>query len=1101
MKKIFIFIALLWASVSAVHAQQDTTTFFGKSNYMFQHLDKNQISSGLMSDYGVEFMDLANNDGVSLNSANFVGLQEWRLLYASLYSAQINGTAHLEYLDAINSRVLNYISLSQPITLAVMHYNYQSMRSDAVSANLVSVANDQMYDVAGRSQSPYQNRQVFAVAPLRQTAVLGNNPMIFRPDMFFSNTGKTVSSIGIDAGESGNYQTVGFNTPFSLNFTQAGFVSIAVRITYTDSSVAYAHTKLLITPLPEGSGDNLINAKGGQVGTQRFGSGNGSFPVRESVTASKNYLGNLASGDITVQLSVNNGTGQIRKPLIVVEGFDIDNSFDFNSFARSIGVDDNQTPPGYVSLNYGLDEISGYDLIFLNFANATDYIQRNAYLLEKVIEIVNARKINLNGVRQANVVMGLSMGGLVARYALRDLEVNNISHETRLFITHDTPHHGANVPVGFQAAVQHLAPFKMVNADLGGGFPYIRDIRWDDMFPDIITAKAAFNTAAAKQMLIQRYQLNTTSYNLSADNSMSQAFFNELDNMGWPQNSKNLTVSNGSCSGTTIFPANSRIFEIIGDRPMSYGGNLWRSALMSIAAPVSPIAIYGGNVNPLSLLVQFPLSLISTKSSVNLDFRVNSVPEGGTGELYRGDLFVKRKLLWIVNSNSFILKTRINSTPEMLPLDNAPGGTYDMLHFGIDPNIITNSLPPFFQGINAVVKQPKFCFVPTVSSLAITNPWQNLKNNLCQSINCLSASGVNNYYAPQQNQLHISFAQPTADWILKWQDPAFSCSKICLANLSISGADQICESGAYSIANLPAGAVVKWKVLDGWAGSISDVNSPQMILSRDDYGFVLLGAEISGGMAGCDVTELQPVRILVGNPFMVSIAETSSNGLGGGSDLCNHAYDYDDYANTFTVTLNQLPSDLNLNLQVNVEYQMWGPDGLVLQGTMANFTQNPFRAFSLPAYMDPGFYNLDLRVSGISGCDTPSEWYETGFYYKNCGFAKALENMKVYPNPAADRLIVSLPEGSIDTRENSPQENKMAPGQSVVFQKSAKTDAKNSKLKNTLILYDDKMKVVAQQVVTGKDTALDTSLVPNGTYYLHFTLEGTVEKRQIIIKH
>lgn len=95
---------------TCVYAQQDTTNYFGMSNYMFKYLDKSQVTTGLMSDYGIELMDLAGYNGVTLDTTDYVGLQEWRLLYASIYSTQINGTANMEYLDTINSRINNYIS-------------------------------------------------------------------------------------------------------------------------------------------------------------------------------------------------------------------------------------------------------------------------------------------------------------------------------------------------------------------------------------------------------------------------------------------------------------------------------------------------------------------------------------------------------------------------------------------------------------------------------------------------------------------------------------------------------------------------------------------------------------------------------------------------------------------------------------------------------------------------------------------------------------------------------------------------------------------------------------------------------------------------------
>jgi alpha-beta hydrolase superfamily lysophospholipase len=61
-----------------------------------------------------------------------------------------------------------------------------------------------------------------------------------------------------------------------------------------------------------------------------------------------------------------------------------------------------------------------YDIIYVDWGIGTDYIQNNAELLKKAIRWVNQNKIG----SEKNVVLGQSMGGLIARYALKDMEDN-----------------------------------------------------------------------------------------------------------------------------------------------------------------------------------------------------------------------------------------------------------------------------------------------------------------------------------------------------------------------------------------------------------------------------------------------------------------------------------------------------------------------------------------------------------------------------------------------------------------------------------------------------------------------------------------------------
>ena len=103
------------------------------------------------------------------------------------------------------------------------------------------------------------------------------------------------------------------------------------------------------------------------------------------------------------------------------------------------------------------------------YKKGNDYMQRNAYLVEDVIKWVNSVK---QGTQQ-NVVLGQSMGGVIARYALRDMENQLAStgnqtwnHKTNLYISHDAPHQGANMPLSIQYFARHLID-QFVSTPLG----------------------------------------------------------------------------------------------------------------------------------------------------------------------------------------------------------------------------------------------------------------------------------------------------------------------------------------------------------------------------------------------------------------------------------------------------------------------------------------------------------------------------------------------------------------------------------------------------------------------------------------------------------
>ena len=95
---------------------------------------------------------------------------------------------------------------------------------------------------------------------------------------------------------------------------------------------------------------------------------------------------------------------------------------------------------------------AGYDVILLSFANGLDFIQNNAQV---AIACINKA---MSVTKAPLVVGGLSMGGLITRFALASLETHGFPHNTRLFFTVDTPHGGAYTNLADQWLAHYLSP-------------------------------------------------------------------------------------------------------------------------------------------------------------------------------------------------------------------------------------------------------------------------------------------------------------------------------------------------------------------------------------------------------------------------------------------------------------------------------------------------------------------------------------------------------------------------------------------------------------------------------------------------------------------
>lgn len=227
-------------------------------------------------------------------------------------------------------------------------------------------------------------------------------------------------------------------------------------------------------------------------------------------------------------LILGKGNKKITNPYIIVEGIDFLNNQDFDSHLKLYNNGNKSNTNLNNSLVYNL-YINGYDVIFLDFDNATDFLQKNAMLLVELINSLELQKNNL-------VVMGYSMGGLVARYALTWMESVGQNHHTRLYISHDSPHKGANFPLGIQELLD-------IMRDNTGIYSFVFDM-----------LKITFETnmPAARQMLVYHY-LN--SYDGKARPSNDKiSFFEELfqlnpESNGYPTIPLKIAISNGNYNG------------------------------------------------------------------------------------------------------------------------------------------------------------------------------------------------------------------------------------------------------------------------------------------------------------------------------------------------------------------------------------------------------------------------------------------------------------------------------------------------------------------------------------------------------------------------
>lgn len=212
----------------------------------------------------------------------------------------------------------------------------------------------------------------------------------------------------------------------------------------------------------------------------------------------------------TAWVYFGNGNPRLTKPVILADGF--------NSGPSTLEFSWNVLEAKDFGLISALRE-RGRDVVLLGFTERSASILDNA----KVAESAIMRTI---GERQGDIplaVGGFSMGGLVTRYALAQLETQRMDHQTALYWSYDSPHRGAWIPLALQAFAH-----------------YSRD--FDPRFSNQI------NSPAARELLAW----HIADWNDPPEVSKERAVFLEaLARVGsWPMRPRTIGVANGLGNGT-----------------------------------------------------------------------------------------------------------------------------------------------------------------------------------------------------------------------------------------------------------------------------------------------------------------------------------------------------------------------------------------------------------------------------------------------------------------------------------------------------------------------------------------------------------------------
>jgi pimeloyl-ACP methyl ester carboxylesterase len=644
-------------------------------------------------------------------------------VYHEIQRADFNN--RLPKLEVIR-KAATLASIKNQIPLSVLITDFESISENDLQNKFNLNASNQL-ELKNNETLELEKHVINIIAPIVAKSKTNEVTFVLNSDLIFNTTSREIKSIFYSK-ENSSWQKINQNQPFTVHFAANGTQELALKIEFTNGTSS------------EESISFEINAP-----TLAYRNTN-SVMAASSLTASIPYQGFGETAPVFGQgeyeIFLDNVDGVLDKPIILVDGFD--------------PGDTRNTTTIYDLLNYGTNQNfaddlrnQGFDIVVLNFPTYTipgttividggaDYIQRNAFILVALLNQINAQKVGT----EKNVVIGPSMGGLISRYALRYMEMNNMEHDTRLYISFDSPHQGANVPIGFQHLFNYMAYGPLGNAAVQ---PIVDGL---------------IKSPAARQMLIDHmeghlqsgsaFEFNTASASLLPTGSPNyrNAFQNELNTMGFPTLTRNVSISNGAGNGTMNYSPN---FEV-----MNHTFNVTTTQRAIINLRFTPAANQTNQVSR-----------------------------------FRGQQFVV--VVWITGFESLA-----NSKAPTFSdgVDTAPGGRFDMTGFagdlGSDP-ILTE----FFDNLNA----DYFTFIPTWSSMAISNT-QNLYTPVTSSsVSPFVASSI-----PTINENHITFnAQNVAFALNEIVNPPLSISNAELESIWVQNpVENVIEINAnYSLENV-----------------------------------------------------------------------------------------------------------------------------------------------------------------------------------------------------------------------------------------------------------------------------------------------------------
>ncbi len=551
------------------------------------------------------------------NTNDTIDSDTWYRVYSECFYMAYDTTV-LQYDETIYDQAAN-LGIDT-IPMGIMDFEFHKLKPNALTTGnyfTFDVINNTIQDIPNRPDEPYDDKNIFSAAPLFASSLTNEITFLISPAFIYKDIVNSIYYAGLP------YELyVDFGDGTGKHFFDPNIPTYYNARYPSGSQYAYIETTIEIDGQVRKLSRSVL-----QLGknSQAFSRPDNSYsPPGSNITVGVfNHCAN--SGD--------------TKIVIYLAGF---NALDFiPKYRRTAGaVYDGMIKDPKISQLRNF----GYEFHIVVWNDSRQDLRTNA---TSVVVLLDYLKQNY-GTQHQFIIIGESMGGLIARYALCYMEspayqdtliwstgfARDYMHNTRELITFDTPHQGANIPLAIQ--------FFYDDALQGFGFLAPTSARYNMQKYNLF-----LDGTAAKQMLI--YHIDTQSGTSFSSHQEKIDFFNDLNALGgYPRYSKLVALSNGALDGTPQFRFYNFTPRTPNDRFIDAGINLYMRVLWFT------VPLFDGN-----------LKLLSNPNGSGL------VYEQSTGYY---SYSIRLRLFGVRLRQTFNTLTSRSESADVLPLCTSPGG-------------------------------------------------------------------------------------------------------------------------------------------------------------------------------------------------------------------------------------------------------------------------------------------------------------------------------------------------------------------------------------------------------------------------------------------